>query len=360
MIILRREASSIQINTIDNAILWWVVVSVVTGTLLEMTYNALINRLGFAYNTIGLYFLFRVFIQNLNDFNRLLKALAIIMVPLAIAMIIETETGRNLFSVFGGVKEFSETRYGQTRSQGSFAHPILAGTFGATSIPLFVSLWFWDSSAKWLATTGIIAATIITLLAHSSGPTIAYLFAIIGMLMWPFRFHMRAIRWGILLGIIALHMVMKAPVWYIIARICHIIGGTGFHRSDLIDAAIRHFDEWWLLGTTSNAQWGFLMRDVTNQFVREAIDGGLLKLVLFITIIALCFRGIGLVLKLMQNEPSTKSMCVWLLGVALLTHVASFMSVSYFDQIIVFWYLLLATISNLSGLCNEGQNTASN
>ena len=38
---------------------------------------------------------------------------------------------------------------------------------------------------------------------------------------------------------------------------------------------------------------------------------------------------------------------IWSIGVALLAHVVSYISVVYFDQIIVVWFLLLSMMSAL-------------
>ncbi len=35
---------------------------------------------------------------------------------------------------------------------------------------------------------------------------------------------------------------------------------------------------------------------------------------------------------------------IWSLGCTLLSHVVSFFSVSYFDQIIIFWYMVIGMI----------------
>jgi hypothetical protein len=40
-------------------------------------------------------------------------------------------------------------------------------------------------------------------------------------------------------------------------------------------------------------------------------------------------------------------MIVWVLGVSLVSHVMSFTSVAYFDQIWISWYMLLAMISTV-------------
>ena len=359
-IILRGELSSIKFNTIDKALILYIISAIITYTFLWNTTAALINRLGLAYDAIGLYFSFRILIRDFDDINLLLKTLAIIIVPLAGLMLVEKVTGRNLFYIFGGVSMLSEIRDGSVRCRGSFAHPILAGTFGATSIPFFIALWFKNEGAKALAITGFIAATVIAVTPASSGPAMAYLFAIIGMLMWRFREHMRTIRWGILFSLIALHMVMKAPVWFLIGRLGHLIGGGGWHRSALIDTFIHHFNEWWFIGTTYTRHWmptGVTyspdQTDITNQFIRVAVDGGMVTLILFTAVIVLCFRGVGQSLEAAKDEQFAVRILLWAMGAALVAHIASFFSVRYFDQIIVFWYLLLALISTISSLFKD-------
>ncbi len=103
----------------------------------------------------------------------------------------------------------------------------------------------------------------------------------VGLSFWAFRSNMRAVRWGIVFLLVALHAYMKAPVWFLIARLGDAVGGGGWHRAALIDAAIRHFNEWWLIGTTYTAHWmpttlaiSPNSADLTNQFISEGVNGG--------------------------------------------------------------------------------------
>jgi len=281
--------------------------------------------------------------------------LALVMIPLALAMIIEKTTGRNLFSIFGGVPEFSMIRNVKLRCQGAFSHPILAGTFGATSIPFFAALWVKDTGQKFTAILGIVSATIITITSSSSGPVMVYATVFLGLFMWILRDKMRIVRWIALFMILALHMVMKAPVWALIGKISEVIGGGGWHRVTLIDAAISHFNEWWLLGTDytrdwlpTGVSWSEEHTDITNYFIAIGIHGGLLSLVLFVAILVYCFKTIGIRMKEIDPAEFQLKFTLWCLGVSLFAHIAAFTSVSYFDQIIVFWYLLLAMIAVLA------------
>ena len=165
---------------------------------------------------------------------------------------------------------------------------------------------------------------------------------------------MRFFRWGLVLLLVALHIVMKAPVWFLIARIGDLIGGGGWHRAALIDAAIRHFNEWWLMGTTYTANWmatGLAIdpnsSDITNQFISEGVNGGLISMCLFIWLVVKCFKITGETARNEEALSRSEQFMIWSLGCTLLAHVASFFSVSYFDQIIIFWYLLIAMSATL-------------
>jgi hypothetical protein len=193
----------------------------------------------------------------------------------------------------------------------------------------------------------------IVLSSRSGGPLVAYLFGIIGMGMWRFRDKMRIIRFGILFILIFLHLIMKAPVWYLMARIGDVTGGTAWHRSYLLDQAIVHFEEWWFVGTSHTAGWmpyGLEkypnQTDITNNFIQQGVDGGILTMILFVVVIISCFRTVGVAIRRMEDQPMGFRVMVWSMGASLLVHIVSFMGVTYFDQIVVIWYLLLAMISN--------------
>jgi hypothetical protein len=349
---VRRELISMKFNTIDKLIIIYTCASVIIYVLLWGTYDAFKNQLGFAYNVIGVYFLFRYLVRGFQDIERTIKILGLVLIPLAGFMILEKLTGRNIFSIFGGVSEVTQVRDGILRAQGSFRHPILAGTFGATSMPLLVGLWAALKNHKLWLKLGIVSSTLITIMSASSGPAMAYIFGLIGLLSWILRRHMRLIVWGLVASLLFLHMVMKAPVWFLMARVNIFSSSTGWYRAYLIDQAIRHLNEWWLIGTKHTADWmpyalsiDPTMADITNQFIAEGVSGGLLKLFLFISIIVVCFRTIGQRVRIPKNTDNFLPFQVWAIGVCLLVHVVSFSSISYFDQMVVFWYMLLAFIA---------------
>lgn len=128
----------------------------------------------------------------------------------------------------------------------------------------------------------------------------------------------------------------------------------------LIDAAISHLNEWWMLGTDytrhwmpTGVTWSEKHTDITNQFISVGVNGGIISLILFIAVIVFCFKNIGIKMKEIDPAEFPEKFAVWCLGVSLFSHITAFTSVSYFDQIIVFWYLLLALITTISIMSTE-------
>lgn len=168
---------------------------------------------------------------------------------------------------------------------------------------------------------------------------------------------MRVVRWGLVIGIIVLNFAMHAPVWWVLAHIDLAGGSAGHHRAELVDNFVRHFSEWWLIGTKDYASWGFLMKDISNQYVAEGETGGLISFVCIIAVIALSFRRIGICRKLVQGDRK-KEWYFWLLGAALFSHTVAFLGISYFDQTVYAWYALLAMVTAATTLTIKGRAQA--
>src|SRR6266404_6382835 len=254
-LLLRGELRSIKLNTLDKTIIACEISGFVAYLLLWQTTNALQYKLGAAYNSLGTYFFFRFLLRDKEDVVRALRFFSVLILPLAACMLLEKTTGRDPFAVFGGVPAITTVRDGALRCEGPFAHPILAGTFGATLMPLFVGLWQYQERKRMFAALAIAAAAVITVTSASSGPLLTFLSGILALCLWPFRHNMRAIRWGMVTGLVGLQMVMKAPVWFLLARVDVVSGSTGYHRAYLIDRAIANLSDWWFVGTKATSAW---------------------------------------------------------------------------------------------------------
>ena len=347
------EAARLRWTRLDTLFCFWVLVSLVFGTMAEPTQARLVNRLGEAYNAIGTYFFVRCVVVDFEDLVTGVRTLAFLSLPIAGSMLFEKATAHNLFSVFGGVPDITQVREGHLRCQGAFGHPIIAGTFGATQLPIFAALWFYRPKDRLLGFAATVAALVIATTASSSGAFLTIFAGLGGLALWKARRCLRPLRWAAVVAIFCLPLVINGPPWYVMARLSSVLGGEGVYRSWLIDQAISHFKEWWLFGTTYTANWGTRgqlvndnMIDIVNQYVAEGVNGGLLKLGLFLVIIVSCFKGLGQTLRDQALSSSAKPI-VWAIGVSLFAHCFSFISISYFDQMIVVWFWLLASISSI-------------
>ena len=158
---------------------------------------------------------------------------------------------------------------------------------------------------------------------------------------------MRLMRWGFVIGLVLLQLVMKAPVWYAVGHVNLLGGNSNYQRAFLIDQFIRHFDSWWLVGTRDSGTWGWDMWDLANEFVAQGVTGGLATFVCFVLLIVICFRWLGKARKAVEGDPQ-REWVFWLFGATLFSHVVSFIGISYFDQIRMSWYALLVMISAIT------------
>ena len=126
------EAKGLKWTRLDSLFVWWVLGSLIFGTMSEPTQAHFVNRLGEAYTAAGTYFFVRCVVVDFEDIVTGVRTLAFLSLPLAALMLVEKVTAHNLLSVFGGVPEITTERAGELRCQGAFGNYIIAGTFGAT------------------------------------------------------------------------------------------------------------------------------------------------------------------------------------------------------------------------------------
>lgn len=345
--LLRRQIFSGGINKIDLTVVLFAIFTAVAGILLFRESGEAIFQLGNIYTIFGVYFLLRFLLRSREDVVAMVRTLAYIAAVIAVVMTWEIVTGHNPYALLGGARSSFYARLMERddrfRAMGCFGHPILAGTFGAMMVPLFVLLWRESRKHRSLAVAGIVAATVITLTSNSSTPVMAYAAGVLALLMWPLRNSMRIIRWGIVITIVGLHIVMKAPVWHLISRIDISGGSSSYHRYMLIDQCIRHFGDWWLIGVKSTSDWGWDMWDTANQYVSVCDSSGLLPFLLFLATIVYGFKYLGRARRIAPDRK--QKLFLWALGSALFANVVAFIGISYWDQTQVVWYGLLAAIS---------------
>ena len=340
------------LNSIDKVFIVWACYRVFAAVVTNWPVGVM-EQLAFLLSGLCGYFLVRYLIQTEEDIARAAKTLAVIALILGISMVIERRLMVNLFGYFlGGSPVGPEIRNGSARAQATFGHSILAGCFGGTLVPLFI--WLWTRKAKVAAVAGIAGSIMMVLTANSSTPVLALVAGVLGLILWPIRRSMRAIRWAIVILIVSLAIGMNAPVWYIIAHINVVGGSGGYDRAFLLDTCAQHFKDWWLIGTNQNGNWGYDMWDQSDQFVAEAEVGGLVTLVCFIAIISKCFSRLGTMRKRVRTK---QQWLLWCLGSTMLAHIFAYFGVAYWDQTQVWWFAFLAMICAVTVVPKPGAST---
>jgi hypothetical protein len=293
-----------------------------------------------------MYFLMRFYIREREDLERVTLALVWIFGLVGLGMIAEQIKGQNVFSVIGGVPLVSVIRDGKIRAQGFFVHPLTAGAIGATFLPFAFGLWWIERRHKWMAWVGVLAAVAIGVTSRSSTALLTLAAGVVGIALWRFKGHLRTIRRSIVVILIILHLVMKAPVWALIARIDLTGSSSGYHRYILVDQFIRHFSEWWLVGTRTTAGWGWDMWDTINSYVAAGTSGGLINFILFVALFVVSFKQLGRRRNQVIDEDPVLARTLWILGCVLFAHAVAFFGIAYFDQSQFIWYAGLAMMSS--------------
>lgn len=339
------------LNAIDKAILLWTFFSAAAQILRWHSLAILVNQSGVLYTVFASYFLMRFLIRDHTDAEFAIRVLVGIAMVVAAMMVLEQATGRNPYAYFGGVREAVRAellaRGQRFRAMGPFNNAILAGVFGATLAPLALALRWKGRRAASMA--GVLAGSVIVVASVSSTPVLTYAAAFFGFCLWPLRRNLRPLRWGLVIALLGLHLLMNAPVWALIQRVNVIGGSSGYHRYVLVDEFLRHWGEWWLIGSKNYSDWGFLTADVANQYVSVGETAGLLPFVLYLSIFVCAFKYLGRARKLCAADRG-QQLFIWSLGCALLAHAIAFFGITYFDQMVVAWYTFLAMISAVAVL----------
>ena len=328
-------------NSIDTAFTCYVVISAAATMMLNLDASALVNQIGYLWDYLLGYLLLRSLIQDEKDTFLAIKCFAGLMVLLAAAMVVEQVKMVNVFGLLGGVNAVPEVRDGKVRAQAVFQHSLTAGAFAATAIPLLFLLWK-SGKAKLFGVVGVVAATVMTISTQTSTSLLTYMAAIFATFMWPLRKKMNILRTSLAAALVVLHLVMKAPVWFLIARIDLTGSSSSYHRAELIDQFVNHFSSWWLIGTKDAAKWGWDMWDAQNMYVSVGEAGGLAALVFYILVISRSFARLGDARK--RAASAKQEWLLWFLGAALFANVVAFFGVNYFDQVRMAWFALISMI----------------
>ena len=315
-------------------------------------HNPITLRLSQAYNVLGAYLYARAFLRTHDDVLAFCKCLVVVMMPLAFETVLEKVLIKNYYVTLSAAGDGLAIRGGKVRAAGPFSHPILLGCVAATAVPFCAMLWLRDR--RW-AILGVAVCVIVVFCSASSGPILTLMSALMALALWRWRTSVKWVRRGVLFAFVTLHLVMQAPIWFLMARVDLAGGSTGWHRAELIQQALNYLGDWWLVGTDYTRHWfpygvgwSEYHTDITNHYLHMGVTGGLPLMVCFIIVLRKAFQLLIRRIGALRRTGDPQEFVPWCAGSALFAHCVTFFSISYFDQSVVAFGMVLGT---LPGLC---------
>jgi hypothetical protein len=336
---------------LDTLVALSMVVYVLTICLVEPLSESVENRAGFLMDSWFAYVVTRYIITDITELLTVIKWIGVALVPLAVLGMIESVTGWSPFALVCGSSLYFnyvthyETRWGLNRGVGPFSHSILFGCVFAMFLPLIYYLRY-DMEEKWRFGAYIISAAAIVgvLSSMSSAPMVMLVVAIFCLMIEKHKYVVKPLLLFLLFSCLIVSVVSNRPLYHVIVSYINPLGGSGWHRAKLIDLFIKYFDKWWLVGYgDKDPGWGPELgmgkTDITNEFVLAGVKYGLIGLLAFCTVLITTFRGI---LSSYKNTaaPYLKSL-YWAFGCAFVSIIVTWMSVSFFGQLIPLYYGML-------------------
>ncbi len=339
----------------------YVVTFFITGT---DSFEAIVeNRGGYLMDTWCAYMAARFIVTDRARLISVIKCIGVVLVPLATLGVIESVTGWQPFAPlrrfspwYTGETGVSPGRFGFARAVGSFSHAILFGGVFAMFLPLIYYLRGekkdWRPFAYILSGIALLGA----LSSMSSGPYVMVIVVVACLMMERYKVWVKPLVIFIVISCIFIGIASNRPFYHVVVSWANPLGGASWHRAKLIDLAIENFNEWWLVGYGDKdpgwgSQLGMGWTDVTNGYILNGVRYGLLGVIVLCAVLAKAFQGI-IATHRKVTQPASKSLC-WAFGSLLFGVVVTWMSVSFFGQLITLFYCCLGMIGSL---CSPGFN----
>ena len=353
---IRREFTWTRLDTLVTlSMLFYVGVPLFSYTMpISKTFE---NRGGFLLDTWFAYMVTRFIVRNRSVLVSVIKSTIVVLVPLAILGVIESVTHwqpfaplRSFSPWYRGQSFVSQGRFGFARAVGPFGHAILFGCSFAMFLPLVYYLH--NEGGKWKSWAYVFSAVALmgALSCMSSGGWVMAFTVLLCLALEKHRRWTKRLVIFLAVSCILLGIVSNRTFYHVIASWANPLGGAGWHRARLIDVAIDRFDEWWLMGYGENDpgwghEFGMGFTDVTNEFILAGVRYGVVGVIALCVVVGAAFHYIQDRYKKTVN-PRMKSL-YWSLGSLLFAIVVTWMSVSFFGQLMPLFYCVLGTIGSV-------------
>ena len=335
------ELRTIRPHVVDKLMLAFVV-SIVVMTAIREGPSGAVPKAGNCLDWFSMYWVGRSSLRTMRDIRLLMAALGVMVLPVAIFFIIEQLTGRNHFSIFGGVSPLTQIRDGKLRAQGSFCHPIIAGVFFACFTPLAIGIIL--SKVRgisaflggWFALT---LSLITILMTNSSTPVAGVLVGLMAWATFKFRSSLKSWMYIVIFLMVIGHFGSTHGIHHVVfTRIDFTGSSSGYHRYLLVDGLIDNLTQWGFYGDRTPG-YNRSFRDITNMYVVSAITGGLIALVLHLSLVYQAFKATIRGVRHAVNREEL--MMMYGLGCSFAAIYVSFTAVACYGEGIIPCYMIL-------------------
>ncbi len=332
----------------------WIVIAMITFTAPLFIYlpfkQAFENRSGFLMDSLLAYMVTRLIITDYQRLIQVLKWLAFALVPLAAVGVFEAVTEWPPYEIIFRHSRYFQyvsyygTRWGFKRAVGPFSHTILFGCTFAIFFPLLYYLR--NEQGKWRrrGLTFALAMVAGTMSSLSSGAWVAMIVAVFCVIMEKYKRWVKPMLICFAIGCILIAFISNRPFYHVIASYANPFGGGGWHRAKLIDLAIENFPQWWFLGYRGeDPGWGptlgMEITDITNEFILAGVRYGIWGIIALCGLLWSVFHGIYKSYHRTRN-PRLRSF-YWAAGSVLISITVTWISVSFFGQLIPLFYFIV-------------------
>jgi hypothetical protein len=97
--------------------------------------------------------------------------------------------------------------------------------------------------------------------------------------------------------------------------------------------------------------------DITNYYIGYGVTGGLPAMLLVIWMLLVAFRWVGQIHDTRLAEWPSQSFMIWCFGACLFSHAVTSISVAYFDQSMLYFWLSVAVISSICSIVHLNQES---
>lgn len=336
----------------------WMVISFV---VLYGFARGLPSSLGFALDILVPYLIVRASIVDLQAFRRLLVLVAPVVLVFAMLLPLESLTQTRFIrsgaqAIFGGLSaaEYgsaggpliaNDTRYGLLRAMGPFSHPILAGLFFASLLPLY----YFSRLRGWPLFAGFISGLAAVFSLSSAAVLGLVSFFLLAAYDW-IRTKVAFLTWsGFIYATAALlaaaHVLSQNGLVYVLIRLT-LNPRTGYYRLLIWEYGTLSVQKhpWFGIGYSAFEALSWMGQSVDAFYLAIAIRYGLPASLLLVlaTLLAL----FGIMAKAGREKGADQRTLIGLAITMTILFIQSF-TVSFFGGLLIWFALLLGITTNL-------------